>query len=57
MLKLQQIGTKGQVENVKNQDKFEWGDMASEPLLSQCPFSKHKYFKTLVINQGKEWYN
>ena len=41
MVIVQEIGTKRQVEKVKNQDKFERGYMASGPLLSYPPFSKH----------------
>ena len=37
MLRVQQIDTKGQIEKVKIQHKFEWGDMASGPLLSMRP--------------------
>ena len=47
MLKVQQIGTKGQVEKVKNQDKFERGYIASGPQLSYPPFSKHKSIQKL----------
>ena len=47
MLKVQQIDTKGQVQKVKYQDKFERGHMASGPQLSYPPFSKHKSIQTL----------